>query len=808
MKSQARVVIVGGGNMGVALLYHLAEAGWTDCVLLEKGELTSGSTWHAAGLCPSFIADYNMSKIHHYGNTLYPKLEEMTGQYVSWHGCGAIRFATNEHELDFFKLVAGIADNSGADMEIIDPAKIKEIVPWIQLDGVVGGAWTRDDGHVDPAGVCNAMAAAARNLGAEIERECMVTGIQQIESGEWEVTTKKGKIVCEHVVNAGGNHAGAIAEWTGINLPIINMQHQYIVTDTCQEFVEIDGEIPVLRDPRCSSYYRQEQKSALIGPYETKGSRIAWPATNGIPDWSSDHELFEDELDPIMPYLEGVMEAMPIWAELGVRRVVNGAIPHTPDDNPLLGPVHGLTNYWLCCGSAIGIAQGAGCGKYLAQWMMEGESEINMAGLDPRRFGTYADADYCRAKGHQAYEHMYILHLPGEEWPASRNRRCTPLFDKLNGMGSVHTEAHGWERPKWFSLDGAPEDVGFRRGNTFHAVAEECRAVRERVGVMDLSSFAKFDVTGPDAEAMLDRLTANKLPKRMGGIGLTHMLTRNGCIESEMTITRFADDHFYVLSGAGAEEKDLDMMTQGKLDGEDVTISNVTDDYGMLVLNGPNARDVLSQITDAPLDNDNFRWLTGQEIPVAGANVRALRVSYAGELGWELHIPMGDLETVYDAIWAAGQSHGIANFGAYALNSLRMEKAFRGLHSELTNEITLIEGDMERFFAPDKGDFIGRDATLKRKQEGISIKVAYVEVDADDNDVVGGEPVFVDGTCVGVATSGGYGHATGKSLAFVYVPPEHAAPGSEMEIGMLGDRRKAAVLAEPAYDPKSECPRV
>ncbi len=808
MKSHARVVIIGGGNMGVGLLYHLAEAGWTDCVLLEKGELTSGSTWHAAGLCPSFIADYNMSKIHHYGNTLYPKLEEMTGQYVSWHGCGAIRFATNEHELDFFRLVAGIADNSGADMEIIDPAKIKEIVPWIQLDGVVGGAWTRDDGHVDPAGVCNAMATAARNLGAEIERECMVTGIQRLESGEWEVTTEKGKIICEHVVNAGGNHAGAIAEWTGISLPIINMQHQYIVTEACQEFVDTDGEIPVIRDPRNSSYYRQEQKSALIGPYETKGSRIAWPATNGVPDWGSDHELFEDELDPIMPYLEGVMEAMPIWADLGLRRVVNGSITHTPDDNPLLGPVRGLSNYWLCCGSAIGIAQGAGCGKYLAQWMINGESEINMAGLDPRRFGTYADADYCRAKGHQAYEHMYTLHLPGEERPASRNRRCTPLFDKLNDMGAVHTEAHGWERPKWFSLDGAAEDVGFRRGNTFDAVAQECRAVRERVGVMDLSSFAKYDVSGPDAEAMLNRLIANKLPKRMGGIGLTHMLTRNGCIESEMTITRFSDDRFYVLSGAGAEEKDLDMMTQGKLDGEDVTINNVTDDYGMLVLTGPNSRDVLGQITDAPLDNDNFRWLTAQEIPVAGANVRALRVSYAGELGWELHVPMGDLETVYDAIWAAGQEYGIANFGAYALNSLRMEKCFRGLHSELTNEITLIEGDMERFFAADKGDFVGRDATLKRQQEGVAIKLAYVEVDATDNDVVGGEPVFIDGTCVGVATSGGYGHAVGKSLAFVYVPPKNATPGAKMEIGLLGERRKAIVLAEPAYDPKSERPRV
>lgn len=803
MTTHKRVVIVGGGNMGVGLLYHLAEAGWTDIVLLEKGELTSGSTWHAAGLCPSFIADYNMSKIHHYGNTLYPKLEAMTGQYVSWHGCGGIRFATNDHELDYFKLVAGIADNSGAEIEIIDPAKIKQILPWIELDGVVGGAWTKGDGHVDPAGVCNAMAIAARNLGAEIVRECLVTNIQPTAQGEWEVTTEKGIYICEHVVNAGGNHATAIAAWNGISLPIVNLKHQYIITDPVPEFLARKEEIPVIRDPRHSAYYRQEQKSALIGPYETRGSRIAWPETNGIPGWDSDQELFAEEFDPIMPFLEGVMSTMPIWANLGVKRVVNGAIPHTPDDRPLLGPVHGLKNYWLCCGSAIGIAQGAGCGKYLAQWIVHGDSEINMAGLDPRRFGTYADADYCRAKAHEAYEHMYILQLPGEERQVARKNRITPLYDKLARMGAVHTEAHGWERPKWFSTDGAPEDLGFRRGNAFTAVAGECRAVRERVGVMDLSSFSKFDVTGPDAEKMLDRLTANKLPKRQGGIVLTHMLSKSGRIQSEVTITRLADDRFYVLSGAGAEERDWDMMTQGKLASEKATIRNVTEDYGMLVLAGPKSRNVLGRLTDAPLGNDHFRWLTGQEITVAGAPVRALRVSYVGELGWELHIPMAKLETVFDALWAEGQAHGIANFGAYAVNSLRMEKAYRGLHSELTNEITLIEADMERFFAPDKGDFIGRAATLIRKQEGIGTKLAYVEVDATDNDVVGGEPVFVNGACVGVATSGGYGHYTKKSLAFVYVPPENTTPGFEMEIGLLGERRKAVVLAEPAYDPAS-----
>lgn len=803
MRNHRQVVIVGGGNMGVGLLYHLAESGWKDVLLIEKGELTSGSTWHAAGLCTDFIADYNMSKIHHYGVELYPKLEELTGHYVSWHTSGSIRFATNQHELDYFKLVAGIAENSGVEMEIIGLNEIKQIVPWIVLDGVVAGAWTPRDGHVDPAGVCNAMAIAAKRLGVEILRNTLVTDIKWLPSGEWVVVTDSGDYVCEHVVNAAGSYAGRVAEWSGVYLPITNMKHQYIVTDTCPEFEERHKEIPVIRDPRCSAYYRQEQKSGLIGIYEMRGSQEAWASTGGVPEWQSENELFAADFDVIMPYLEGVMKAMPIWAELGMRRTVNGSIPHTPDDNPLLGPVHGLENYWLCCGSAIGIAQGAGCGKYLAQWMVEGESEINMAGLDPRRFGSYTNPEYTRAKAFQAYENMYVLQLPGEERSASRNVRITPLFDKLNRAGCVHTESHGWERPKWFSLNGENEELGFRRGNAFSAVGEECVAVRERVGVMDLSSFAKFEVFGPHAEKMLDRLCANRLPQGLGRICLTHMLTKNGCIESEMTMTRLGDNFFYALSGAGAEEKDLDMMTQGKLADEHVTIRNITDEYGILVLTGPNSRDVLSRLTDVSLENTDFKWLTAKEIEIGGVIVRSLRVSYAGELGWELHCPMDKLERLYDAIWDVGQAYGIANFGAYALNSLRMEKAYRGLGSELTNEIGLIEADMERFLALDKGCFVGREASKERKKRDLTIKLAYVEVDAMDNDVVGGEPVFIEGECQGVTTSGAFGHHTGKSLAFVYVPMRCTAPGFEMKIGLMGEQRAATVLAEPVYDPQS-----
>jgi len=804
MQEHARVVIVGGGNMGCGLLYHLAEEGWTDIVLIEKAELTSGSTWHAAGQCPSFVGSYNLAKMHHYSNTLYPKLEEMTGQYVSWHGSGGVRLAYTDVEVDWFKHVAGFAPNIGFHMEIIGPNEIRNLVPHLDVDGVQAGAYTNLDGHVDPAGVCNAMAAGAKQMGAAIERQTLVTDINRLESGEWEVVTDKGTITCEHVVNAAGCYAREVAQMVGSDVPITNMLHQFFVTDTVEEFVDSDVEMPVIRDPRASCYYRQEQKSGLIGVYETAadGAAEAW-APKGTPEWESESELFEADFERSMPHLEKVLARMPIWAELGIKRVVHGAIPHTPDANPLLGPAGGLPNYWMCNGSAIGIAQGAGSGKYLAQWMVHGDSEINMFEFDPRRFGDWCTEDYVRAKSFEDYNRMYALPAPGEELPTGRPRRKTPVYEKLVAQGGVHTVAFGWERPKWFSPDGREEDYGYRRNNLFDLVGEECKAVRERVGVLDLSSFAKFDVTGPGAEALLNRVYANRMSKKDGGIVLAHMLSDGGRIQSESTITRLAADRFYVLSGAAWEVQDYDRLTAAIEDG-DVNVMNVTDDYGTLVVAGPRSRDLLATLTDADLTTPAFRWLTGQEIDIAGVTTRALRVNYVGELGWELHMPMGQMESLYDAVMQAGAEHGIANFGVYAVNSLRLEKSYRGGGVELTNEISLIEADMERFLKLDRDNFIGRDATQQVLDGGIVTKLVYGEIEVDDADVRGGESVYAGDKCMGVATSGGYGYAVGKSLFFAYVEPEYAAPGSTFDIQVLGERRKAAVLAEPAYDPANE----
>ena len=803
MKSQARVVIIGGGIMGVGLLYHLAMEGWDDSVLIEKGELTSGSTWHAAGQCPSFIADYNLAKVHHYSNTLYPKLEEMTGQATGWHGCGGIRLAVRPEEVDYFRFVKGIADNIGARMQVIGPDEIRQLNPFVNTDGVFAGAWTLDDGHVDPAGCSNAMAIAAKNLGATIIRHNRVTDINLLTGGEWEVVTGQGNIICEHVVNAGGCYAARIGSWVGLDIPIFNVKHQYLVTEPIQAFAERDQEIPVMRDPYSNAYFRQEQHSGLIGIYERSNVREAWAGTEGQA-WGSENELFAPEYDPIMPGLERVMERMPIFADAGIIRVINGASPRTPDHSPLLGPAAGLRNFWLSCGASLGIAQGAGAGKYLAQWMVHGETEINMVRVDPRRFGSYTNADYNLAKANQDYKHMYVLHLPGEERLAGRPAQPSPLYNKLKAKGCVHMEVAGWERPKWFSLDGREEEVGFHRNNIFEVVAAECQAVRKRVAVRDLSSFAKYEVSCPDAEAYLNRLFANRVPRRDGGIALAHGLTANGRIQNEFTITRLGSGRFYLLSAAAAERRDLDFLIHGKCSDENVTITNVTDDYGVLIVAGPSSRDVLVKITGADMSNEQFSWLTGREILVAGVPLRALRINYIGELGWELHLPMAELEAVYHAVWEAGEIYGIADFGSYAVNSLRMEKAYAGWGVELTEEITMIEAGMERFVKYNKGDFVGREALLLRKQEGVNTKLVYVEVAAVDADVRGGEPVYSGENIIGVTTSGGYGHTVDKSLAFAYVNPEFAASDSTFDIEILGQRCWAKVLARPAYDPGNE----
>ncbi len=798
MKSHARVVVVGGGVMGVGLLYHLALEGWRDIVLVEKGELTSGSTWHAAGQCPHFNSSLNMTKVHVYGTQLYPQLEKLTGQAVSWHGCGGLRLATTDEEVNWLKYVYGVSRLAGYEAEIIGPSEVKQYHPYLETFGVKAAFRTVSDGHVAPADITNAMATGARQLGAEIYRRNRVRDIKLLPSGEWRVFTENGNIDCQHVVNAAGSYCDVVGSWTGHNVPIANMLHHYVITEALQELIDLKQELPVVRDPYSHAYLREETHGVLVGPYETATAHVCWDGAQ--PRWDYESELEAPELDRIMPWLEKATERLPLFGKAGVKSIVSGAITHTPDGVYLSGPAHGAPNYWMHCGASIGICQGGGAGKYLAQWMVHGQAEINMREFDPRRFGNWASREYTTEVAIADYHHMYYCYKPAEQHQVGRGLRKSSLYDTLKAEGAQFSQIFGWERPRWYDKSGLGEAYSFKRSNWWEAVRSECLAVRNEVGLMDLSTFSKFDVRGPDAHAFLDRICANKIPEKDGGIILGHLLNANGFIESEITVTRLAAGHYYVLSAAVAQLHDLDQLNWRRLGSETVSITDVTDDYGVLVLAGPKSREVLQKICH----DDLGRWLTGRIATIAGVDgVRLLRVNYVGELGWELHVPMSEMPKVYQALRQHGDPLGLKLFGTYAMNALRMEKAYRGWGSELTAEIDMYEASMQRFIREAKPDFTGKAASLARKQKGQRMRLVYLEVDNVDSDCVGNEPVYHDGKVVGVTTSGAFGHAVDKSLAFAYVPPALIALGTEFIILMFSEMRKARVIAESAWDPEN-----
>ena len=810
MRNDAQCVIIGGGAMGVGLLYHLAHEGWTDVLLIEKGELTSGSTWHAAGLVPHFIGSLNMAKVHAYGAELYTKLEAETGMATGWHGCGAIRLAVNHEQAEWYRYVQGVLDQIGIESHLIGHEDIRQKAPLMEsIDDVVLGFWTPADGWSDPTGSTNAMATGARQLGAEIARHTLVTGVSQLSDGRWRVTTDKGEVTCDHVVNAAGHYAPQVGAMSGIDVPIVSMIHQYLITEPLDAMKACEVEMPVIRDPRSSCYYRREIDSLLIGPYETRDS-ITY-GLEGI-DWNLHFHLTSPDLDQLAPWLEVSAERFPVFAEAGIKQVVSGPITHTPDGGYLMGPAAGHHNYWFCAGASIGITQGPGAGKYLAQWMVHGQTEINVREMDPRRFGPWSDLQYTIDKSVDEYHEMYQVRMPGEYRSAGRPLKRTPIAERLDTLGAQWQDVWGWERPRYY---GAPEEYSWRRSNAHDIVGAECRGVRDRVGIADLTAFAKFAVSGPNAETLLERLSANRLPMRQGGIRLVHMLTKLGGIECEMTVTRMDSDRFYLNSAIAGTTHDRDWLEQHVLPGEDVTIEDWTDQMGILAVTGPRARDVLGACTNADLSNEAWPWLTCQQVTVAGVSSTALRVSYVGELGWEIHHPIDEMPQLYDALVAAGESHGMVHFGSSAMNVLRLEKAYKAWGGELTTEITPIEARLERFVDLESGrDFLGRDATLARREAGgpdgtkLDMVLIYCEVDATDSDCRGNEPCYDPsgdgGLCMGVTTSGTWGHTVGKSLAFAYVDPAFEAPGSQFEVTLFGERHTATVLAEAAHDPANE----
>lgn len=807
LPTNARIVIVGGGVMGCGLAYHLAHEGCTDVVLLEKAELTSGSTWHAAGQITHSTSSFGLGKCVDYNIGLYSGiLEAETGQSVTWHGCGSFRLAYTTDEMDWLRHTLSVGRALGFNIELVDPAFIARLHPFYNLDGVIGALYTPDDGHVDPSGVTQAMAAGARMLGAKIVRHCRATDVQAMPTGEWRVSSERGDIVCEHVVNAGGTYARQMGEWSGLQLPMTSMTHHYLITDTVPEFLELDRELPVIRDDKLvSGYIRMEQKSGLIGIYEKENPNSVWE--NHCP-WEAENELFEADYERIMPYLENALDRMPIFEELGIKREVHGAISHPPDGNPLVGPAPGVKNYWCCCGTQIGLGWGPGLSRELARWILSGSADISMREFDPRRFGDYATKPWQVVKAREDYCLRHEVPFPHFNRLDGRPLKPSPLYDRLKEKGAVYEEVFGHERPRWFATDGIEQRdyYSFRRNDVHDALAKEVKAVRERVGIMDISAFTKVELSGPDAKSFLDKLVPNRLPNRVGGIVLTHLLNRRGRIEIELTVVRLADDRFYLVCAAFFEQRLLDHLNH-RLHDEDVEIIKRSDDWAAVTINGPRSREVLTEFTDADLDNASFRWMSAQEIEVAGQIVWAFRMSYAGELGWEIHGPRDNMLAVYDALWQAGEQFDIVDYGSFAMNVMRMEKMFKGA-GELTNEVTLPEADVMRFVKMDKSEFAGKAETQASLDGDLKWICAYLTIEPNGvEDGHGGEAVLHKGKVVGSTSSVAYGHTVDKILAFAYVKPSVAEPETDLEVVIAGTPRAARVLAAPAYDPESLLPR-
>ena len=807
MKNQARVVVVGGGVVGVATLYQLARMGWNDVVLLERNELTSGSTWHAAGLLPLFNMSYSVGQVHKHSVALYKELEAETGQAVGFSQVSNIRLAMNWDRMDEYHQYAGVAGTIGIEVNFLKPEEVKEIWPLCNINGLVGAIQHPGDGYIQPADLTQALAIGARNRGAEINRGITVDGFEWQPSGEWLVKSDQGDIRCEHVVSATGNFARRTGAMVGLDVPVIPVEHQYIVTEAHPEIVKRHEaglpEMGVLRESDGSWYLREEAGGLILGPYE-QGAPICYP--DG-PANDAEYELFPEDLDRLAPHIDAAINRVPAFGEVGVKRVYNGAIPYTPDGSPIIGPAWGLRNFWLNEGHSFGITAAGGAGWQLAHWMIEGEPTIDMLGVDPRRFGDYANFAYLKAKNEEAYANVFTIHYPDEERSAGRPLRQAPCYDRMKNLGAVFGQKAGWERPNWFATQGTlqEDDWSFRRSAWFESVGNECGNVAKNVGLLDMTAFAKCRISGSGAEAFLDRLIANRLPKSIGRVNLCHALNSKGGVHSEFTILREREDSFYLVSAGVYQRLDHDWLWRNMPQDGSVQMVNLTNAKGVLVVAGPNSRILMQRVSDANFENNAFPWLSARDITVGQAMLTALRMNYVGELGWELHHEIEYQNHIFDALMVAGEDLGLKPFGIRAMDSLRYEKSYRMVGTELSIEYSAYESGLDRFVYPDKGDFIGRNALLAWRDKGFSNTFVTMEVHGTtDADALGNNPIYAGDDLVGRATGGNYGFRTGKSLALGMVSPELAAVGTELRMNILGTDHEVTIIPESPYDPNNE----
>ncbi|MEV8466779.1 FAD-dependent oxidoreductase [Fluviibacterium sp. DFM31] len=824
MKTEVKALVVGGGAVGASIAYHLARAGWDDVMLLERDELTSGSTWHAAGLLPLFNMSYATTHIHKYSVEFYKTLEAETGLNAGFSVVGNLRMAQSQARMDEFMLYASTAETAGVPYEWLTPAQIKDRWPLVRTEDLKGALYHPTDGYINPADVTMAMAKGARQRGVVIERKWQVDGYHW-NGQAWEVTCtrtadKGGNLIAteeqlvitaEHVVTATGNHAQRTAQLLGLKIPAIPVEHQFIVTEPDPALVEYrktHGEHPVLRDADAKWYVREERGGWILGPYERNApARFEY----GVPD-SFRADLFPLDLERIEEEYMSMIHRIPSSETVGLKDDFNGPICYTPDGNPLVGPAPGLRNMWLAEGFSFGITAAGGTGYYLAQMMVEGEAEIDMASLDPKRYGRWMTTEYAARKNEECYEHVYILHHPDEERPACRPLRTSPAYDRQAARGAQFGCVNGWERPNYFGPLDAPENFdhdarSFRRGDWWQYAEAEARAIREGVGLIDATAFAKHWVSGAGATEFLDGFTCNKLPK-IGRINLTYALTSAGTTRTEYTIVRRQENGYYLVSAGAWAAYDADYLQKAAEDfmartGKLVLVHDVTTQWGVFAIAGPKSRDVLKAVLkdadpDTALSNKRFPWLSAREIELGMCPTMAIRVAYTGELGWELHHPIEMQNYLFDLLEKAGAEHGMKLVGARAQNWLRQEKSYRAFGTELGRDATPAEAGLDRFIDLEK-DFFGKQAMLDL---GIRSKCVTLLIDGpEDADPWGREALYDGDRRVGRLTSGGYSVAFGKSIGMGYVAPDLAAPGTRLKVRMFDQLWDAEVTEDSPYDP-------
>ena len=808
MKSQAKVVVIGGGVVGVSALYHLAKKGWgKEVVLIEKGELTSGSTWHAAGLLPLFNMSYSVGQIHKYSVELYKDLEKETGQQVGFSQVGNLRLAMNHERMDEYFQYAATAKTIGIDVNFLTPDEVKAIWPLCETDNLVGAILHPEDGYIQPADLTQAMAKGARARGATIYRNTAVLSIEQSSQGGWKIETNKGIITCDHVVSATGNYARQTGAMVGLDIPVMPVEHQYIVTEPHPEIINRQNsglpEMAVLRESDGSWYLREENGGFILGPYE-KGAPCCY--VDG-PNPDAEYELFQEDIDRLMPHIEAAMARVPAFAEVGFKQVYNGAIAYTPDGNPIIGPAWDIDNFWLSEGHSFGITAAGGAGWQLAEWIIEGEPTIDMLGVEPRRFGDYVSKDYLIDKTEEAYSHVFIIHYPDEEREAGRPLKTAPCYERLKSMGAVFGQKFGWERANWF-VDGEMEQEdhwSFRRSKWFDAVGKEVINVTNNVGVLDMTAFAKCRISGKHALKFLDNLLANKIPQKSGQIALCHALNSNGGIHSEFTVLKEKEESYYLVSAGALQRLDHDYIKKYMSQDDDVHYQNLTDEKGVLVLAGPKSRELLERVSDHDFSNEAFPWLSAQEIEIDDCRITAMRVNYVGELGWELHHELDDQNKIFDKLFENGSDLGLKPFGIRAMDSMRFEKSYRMVGTELSIEYSAFESSMDRFIQTDKENFLGKESLLAWQKKNNQSRLVTLEVDEiKDADVLGNNAVTIEGQLIGRATGGNFGYRVNKSLALAMLDIEKAEVGTRCSIDILGEIHPATVIADSPFDPKNE----